>query len=93
MDLREKDESTKKFWLVILSAVSMLVVVSLWFFYLKLAVFSPLSREKVDSPTQFSNTLESGVGEIFKKGAAVLDAFKNTVQSVTEQVNSTVITE
>ncbi|MEK7634670.1 MAG: hypothetical protein AAB396_02210 [Patescibacteria group bacterium] len=68
--IQESDEATKKKWLIIMTAVAMIIVISLWLVYINYSIKSvndeavAIKTEKLESETDFL--------EVFKKGLSVV---------------------
>lgn len=86
--LRSSDESVKIRWLIGLSAVAMIVVVSFWLVYLNYSI-----KTAGDSENQKS---EIGFWRIFKTGLKVAgDSIKSNIKNFTSKISGerTVIME
>jgi len=75
--IQNSDERTKRKWLVICSAVAMVVIVAFWVFYIK-SIF------EIPQPIQ-AETQASGPGfwDIFKNGASIVfNSIINNIKSI-----------
>ena len=88
LELRESDEMTKKRWLFILTSSSMLVVVTLWIFYLNLSVKDLNKKELKNSQPEFLLTLKHGMGIIAKQIGLKTSETLDNLKSMTSRTNS-----
>ena len=84
--IRESDETTKKHWLITLSAVSMVVIVALWLFYMNSFVVKDINDQ-----TQETVSMNTGFWPIFKTGLKVTGEniggkIKNLLNSISNKI-------
>ena len=84
--IRESDETTKKHWLITLSAVSMVVIVALWLFYMNSFVVKDINDQ-----TQETVSMNTGFWPIFKTGLKVTSEniggkIKNLLNSASNKI-------
>ena|SRR3989344_3422011 len=89
LDLRQRDEETKKTWLIILTSGTMLVVILLWIAYLNFTVQNLGQKEK-DSYS-FLETLKIGLGAVSEKTASELSQKLADLGSILKKTNSITI--
>ena len=77
--IQQSDETTKRFWLVVFSAVTMVVVVGLWAVYAKITL--PTTTPIPDVSAQIENTDAKAPG-FFSIFAAGLKIIYDKVQSL-----------
>ncbi len=91
LELREKDETTKKWWLVALASASMLFVISFWGFYLN-STIKNLAQEKPKSqPNQLLEIFKNGIKEISIMGGEQLNKSMAKLQDLMKKTNSVTI--
>lgn len=88
--LPERDEETRKMWLVILTSFSMVVVITFWAVYLDYEIPS-LSRPVVVETAGSENflaVLESGAGVVSEKTGLKLSRIVSAVKTAVSKTNS-----
>lgn len=80
-NIQNSDEKTKKRWLIGSSAVTMIIVISLWLVYLNFSI-----RSQVPTDTQPAS---AGFWQILKTGATTaIDSIKTEVKNLISKINS-----
>jgi len=80
--IRRADDQTKKRWLVFLTAVIMLGVISVWLKHFNSLVLQPSTREApVAEKFSFADTMKAGTRTLWSKLTATIEGFGRTLNS------------
>lgn len=91
LKLRQKDETTKRLWLIVLTSASMLFIIGFWGIYFN-ATIKNLGRGKIASePNQFLEIFKNGIKEISRMGGAQLNKSAAKLQDLMKKTNSVTI--
>lgn len=90
-DLQEKDEQSKKQWLIGLTSISMLIILALWIISLNSTLKTLTGPENEKIETGFSATLSQGMKIVAGEIGKVLSKFSDKVQSYISTTNSVTI--
>ena len=85
LELREKDEATKKRWLVILTSASMVVVIALWAVYLNFTLADLGPKPPASNEIGILKTSRAGLQIIAGKSIAYLQSLAQKTNSITIQ--------
>jgi signal transduction histidine kinase len=91
LDLQKSDERTKKRWLVILAATTMLIVIILWVMYINITIQNLGDRESSAAQSDFSATFQTGSLILVKEIGAKLNELAYRLRSLAETTNSITI--
>lgn len=90
LELQQRDQETKKRWLMILSFVSMAAVVFVWLIYLGSTVKN-LGEAPDRKSAEFSNTFKNGLAIILGKAGSELSQAFAVLQEFAKKTNSVTI--
>ena len=90
LNLQTKDEATKKNWLILLSAASMIVVITLWGFYVNYSI-QDLREVRENNNPGFFQTFKNGLGVTAKELISQTGQLINTLESLAKKTNSITI--
>lgn len=89
-ELREKDESVKKWWLILFTSGTMIVVIGFWTLYLNATVENFNKPQQVQKEN-FLGIFKNGLGIAAKEAAVKLNGLMASLKSVASQTNSITI--
>ena len=87
LKIQNSDESTKRFWLVALSGISMIVVIAFWLVYMNLTVVT-VAPSQSDTAIAIENSRTSAPGffAIFGAGAKII--YDKVAEIISAQVSA-----
>ncbi|MBI4992451.1 MAG: hypothetical protein HZB99_04510 [Candidatus Harrisonbacteria bacterium] len=91
LDLRQKDETAKKRWLMILSSGTMLIIIPLWIVYINLTVRGLNEKEKNNNGPGFMETMKNGLEITSKEVGSKFSELMASLQELANQTNSITI--
>jgi len=91
IELQKSDEGTKRRWLVILTASTMLIVLVLWSIYINITIKSLGSQEVKSAQSDFSSTFRTGTMVLLKELGAKINELAYQLKSLAETTNSITI--
>jgi|SRR3989344_3682023 len=90
LDLQQKDQETKRRWLVILTSGSMIAVVFFWAAYLSSTVKN-LADSSNENPDGFFAVFKNGLSVVSEKAGSQLSQVFADVQELAKKTNSVTI--
>jgi hypothetical protein len=91
LELQKSDEATKKRWLALLTASTMLVVIALWVLYINIVIKSLGDKETAAAHPDFSSTFKNGSVVLLKELGAKFNELMHRLQSLAATTNSITI--
>jgi len=90
IQLPEKDEETRKMWLVILTSFSMVIVIASWAVYLDYEIpsLNQLAVTETVNDEDFLAVIESGAGVISEKTGLKLSKIVGAIKTAVSKTNS-----
>ncbi|NCN52941.1 hypothetical protein GW950_00575 [Candidatus Wolfebacteria bacterium] len=90
-DIAEKDEDAKKLWLIILTSISMVIVITLWGMYINIAVEDLNSQQQVVQKESFIDVMKNGAVAVSAKSGLGLSQLTASLKSIVSKSNSIII--